>query len=121
MKGPLEGMKGLVGGSVSLIKNTFDGTVNTTSKLTSGLSKGLLLITQDDEYINRREKKKMTEKPSTLIEGLGYGITSMAGGIFYGVTDLVRKPIEGAKKNKFVGFGKGLLLGLGGADRKSVV
>ena len=120
MKGPLEGMKGLVGGSVSLIRNTFDGTVNTTSKLTSGLSKGLLLITQDDEYINRREKKKMTEKPSTLIEGLGYGITSMAGGIFYGVTDLVRKPIEGAKKNKFVGFGKGLLLGLGGAVAKPV-
>jgi hypothetical protein len=120
MKGPLEGMKGLVGGSVSLIKNTFDGTVNTTSKLTSGLSKGLLLITQDDEYINRREKKKMTEKPSTLFEGLGYGITSMAGGIFYGVTDLVRKPIEGAKKNKFVGFGKGLLLGLGGAVAKPV-
>lgn len=119
-RGPVEGMKGIVNGSVSLVKNTVDGAFNTTSKLTSGISKGLLLITQDDDYINRREKKLMTEKPSNFVEGLGYGLTSMAGGILYGVIDIVRKPIEGAKKNKLKGFGKGLLQGLGGVFTKPI-
>ena len=42
----------------------------------------------------------MTEKPNNFMEGFGYGITSMARGIFYGVTDIVRKPIEGIKQKK---------------------
>ena len=119
-KGAVEGMKGIVNGSVSLVKNTVDGTLNTATKFTSGISKGLLLITQDDGYINKREKKIMTEKPSNFVEGLGYGLTSMAGGLLYGVIDIVRKPIEGAKKNKLKGFGKGLLQGLGGMVAKPI-
>ena len=51
----------------------------------------------------------MTEKPNDFMEGFGYGITSMASGIFYGVTDIVRKPIEGIKQEKNLsGFGKGI-------------
>ena len=120
VKGPLEGAKGFVDGSVSFIKNTINGTVNTTSKFTSSLSKGLLLLTQDDDYINKHDTNKITEKPSTVVDGFGYGIKSMAGGLFNGVADLIRKPIEGAKKNKLAGFGKGLLLGVGSVVAKPV-
>ena len=120
VQGPLEAMKGIFDGSTSLLKNTFDGTFNTTSKMTAGISKGLLLITQDDKYINNREKKIMLEKPNTLVEGLGFGLTSMAGGLFYGVTDLVRMPIKGAKRDGLGGFGKGLLQGFGSIVAKPI-
>ena len=40
----------------------------------------MLLLTQDDEFINEREKKKVTEKPKNVIEGFGYGLSSMANG-----------------------------------------
>ena len=45
-------------------------------------------------------KIKYDWKTKYFIEGFGYGITSMARGIFYGVTDIVRKPIEGIKQKK---------------------
>ena len=120
MKGPLQGAIGLVDGTLSLAKHTFDGTMNSTSKLTSGISKSMLMLTQDDDYINRRERRKITQRPKNLIEGIGYGLSSMAGGIFYGVTDIVKKPIEGAKADKLKGFGKGLLKGLSGVVFKPI-
>ena len=120
VNGPLGGAMGLVNGGISLAKHTVDGTFNTTSKITSGLSKGMLLLTQDDEYIDEREKKKVTEKPKNVIEGIGYGLSSMANGFFKGITDVVVKPIEGAQKDSVKGFGKGLLQGLGGAIIKPI-
>ena len=51
----------------------------------------------------------MTEKPNDFMEDFGYGITLMASRIFYGVTDIVRKPIERIKQEKNLsGFGKGI-------------
>ena len=78
------------------------------------------MLTQDDDYINRRERRKITQRPKNVIEGIGYGLSSMAGGIFYGVTDIVKKPIEGAKADKLKGFGKGLLKGLSGVVFKPI-
>lgn len=120
VKGPLEGAKGIMDGSISLVKHTVEGTFSSTSKITSGLSHGILYITQDHEYINDIQKKKITEKPKNFIEGIGYGITSMAGGLYHGVTDIVMKPIEGAKKEKWAGFGKGLMKGLAGVVAKPI-
>ena len=60
------------------------------------------------------------DKPKNVIEGIGFGISSMMSGIFYGVTDVVRKPLEGAKKEKLKGLGKGMLQGLGGLVAKPV-
>ena len=63
----------------------------------------------------------MTEKPNDFMEGFGYGITSMASRIFYGVTDIVRKPIEGIKQEKNLsGDGKGILKGIGGVITKPI-
>ena len=120
VNGPLQGALGLVNGGISLAKHTVDGTFNTTSKITSGLSKGMLLLTQDDEFINEREKKKVTEKPKNVIEGFGYGLSSMANGFFKGVTDVFVKPIEGAQKDSVKGFGKGLLQGFSGVIIKPI-
>ena len=118
--GPLEGIKGVYSGTKSLVKNTLGGALNSVSKITSGFSKEILMISQDEKYINERERKNMMDKPKNLIEGIGYGISSMMSGIFYGVTDVVRKPLEGAKKDNLKGLGKGVLQGLGGLVTKPV-
>lgn len=52
VKGPLEAGKGIVYGTGSLIKNTVQGTFGSASKVLSTMSKGLLLITNDGEFIN---------------------------------------------------------------------
>lgn len=132
IKGPLEGIVGVVGktylyllnflliyldGTVSLMKHTIGGTFQAASKISSGLSKGMLYFTSDDDYISKREKKKITERPKNFVEGLGYGVFSVASGVYHGITDIVAKPIEGVQNNnsnKLKGFGKGLLQGLTG-------
>ena len=80
----------------------------------------MLLLTQDYEFINEREIKKKTEKPANVVEGLGFGLSSMASGIFSGITGIFTKPIEGAKEGDIKGFGKGLLQGLSGAIVKPI-
>jgi vacuolar protein sorting-associated protein 13A/C len=120
INGPLEGIKGVYSGTKSLVKNTLGGTLNSVSKITNGFSKEILMISQDEKYINERERKNMMDKPKNLVEGIGYGLSSMMSGIFYGVTDVVRKPLEGAKKDNLKGFGKGVLQGLGGLVAKPV-
>ena len=118
--GPLDGAKGLYDGTKSLLKNTVGGTLTTVSKITSGFSKEILVLTQDENYINEKERKNMMDKPKNLIEGIGYGLSSMMSGLYYGVTDVVRKPLEGAKKENLKGFGKGVIQGLGGLVVKPI-
>ena len=50
VEGPIEGLKGFFEGSVSFFKHSVDGTFTATSKITTGLSKGILSITQ--VYLN---------------------------------------------------------------------
>jgi vacuolar protein sorting-associated protein 13A/C len=121
MQGPIEAVKGVADGATSLVKHTVNGTFNSTSKITSGISQGILFLTQDDDYINEREQKKITEKPKDVMEGIGYGLSALVGGVFYGLSDIVIKPIEGTKKEGVVkGLPKGLLKGLGGAIIKPI-
>ena len=59
IQGPLEGGKGVLLGTKSLFKNTVQGTFGSVSKVFSQVSKGMLLITSDGEYINKREKNSI--------------------------------------------------------------
>ena len=121
MQGPIEAAKGLADGATSLVKHTVNGTFNSTSKITSGISQGILYLTQDDEYINEREQKKIIEKPKDIMEGFGYGLSALVGGIFSGISDIVLKPVEETKKKGVVsGLTKGVLKGLGGALIKPI-
>ena len=121
MQGPIEAAKGLADGATSLVKHTVNGTFNSTSKITSGISQGILYITQDDDYINEREQKKITEKPKDIMEGFGFGLSAMVGGVFSGISDIILKPVEETKKHGLVtGLTKGVLKGLGGALIKPI-
>ena len=121
MQGPIEAAKGIADGATSLVKHTVNGTFNSTSKITSGISQGILYLTQDDDYINEREQKKITEKPKDIMEGIGYGLSSMIDGVFSGISDIIIKPIEETKKEGVIkGLTKGVLKGLGGAVIKPI-
>ena len=121
MQGPIEAAKGLADGATSLVKHTVNGTFNSTSKITSGISQGILYLTQDDEYINEREQKKITEKPKDIMEGFGFGLSAMVSGVFSGISDIILKPVQEAKKKGLMsGLTKGVLKGLGGAVIKPI-
>ena len=120
-KGPLQGLVGLAKGGASLVSHTVEGAFGTASKITSGVSTSLLTIGQDEDYMRKREKNAIKDKPENVFEGLFCGMKSFGKGVVYGVTDIVRQPIKEMKKEKnILGFGKGLLKGLGGAITKPV-
>ena len=121
VKGPLDGFEGAIEGGYSLIKNTIGGTFTATSKITNGISKGLLHLNNDEKYIKKLEQQKISQKPKNFIDGFGYGITSLSYGVYSGVKDVVEKPIEETQKKGFLGFGSGLFKGISGLVSKPVV
>ena len=121
VKGPLDGFEGAIEGGYSLIKNTIGGTFTATSKITNGISKGLLHLNNDEKYIKKLEQQKISQKPKNFVDGIGYGITSFTYGIYSGVKDVVEKPIEETQKKGFIGFGSGLFKGISGLVSKPVV
>ena len=120
VKGPIEGIAGLFEGSVGLIKTGVEGVFGTASSLGSGISKGLLSLTMDKEYIHKKEMNKIKKKPKNFGEGIAYGLESAAKGLFSGISDIFMKPIEGAQEDNVVGFGKGVIKGISGAIFKPV-
>lgn len=121
VRGPLEGVEGAIEGGYSLIKHTIGGTFSATSKIATGLSKGLLHLSSNDSYMRKIEKEKLTLKPKNFVYGLGYGITSFANGVFSGICDAIVKPIEETQKSGIGGIGSGLFKGIGGLFSKPVV
>jgi len=93
--GPFEAGKGVVTGTGSLLKNTVEGTFGSVSKIFSSLSKGMLFLADDPEFINQREEENL-EKPQNPIEGLGFGIRSTMIGLAGGLTGIFEQPIQGA-------------------------
>lgn len=47
IKGPIEGGKGILKGTYSLIRNPIEGSFDSASKLLSSMSKGMLYLTDD--------------------------------------------------------------------------
>ena len=113
VKGPLEGGKGLIEGTGSLLKNTVQGTFGSASKMLSSVSKGLLFFTDDTEFINKREEENL-DKPKNIIDGVGYGLKSTMNGIASGITGVFENPYKGAKKDGIKGFFTGTYKGVSG-------
>lgn len=120
VEGPIEGGKGLVKGTGSLFKHTVQGTFGSTSSIFSSLSKGVLVLANDKEYMKEREDTNHRERPDNVLEGLGFGIKSAAKSFGSGVTGLVKMPVSGAKKKGFVGFLSGTVKGVTGLVAKPV-
>ena len=96
-----------------MVKNTVEGTFGSVSKVLSTVSRGMLVIVDDQDFIERREEDNL-ERPKNLLEGLGFGLRSTITGVAGGLTGLVEKPIVGAKQEGVKGFFKGTAKGVGG-------
>ena len=71
------------------MKNTFIGTIGSAGKLVSTVSKGLLLINNDKEFIYKRDVDNIKKKPKNLIEGVSQGFKSALNSLSSGISGVV--------------------------------
>lgn len=112
--GPIEGGKGLVIGTVSLLGNTAKGAFGSVSRIVNTISKSLLFLAGDEDFIDQREQNAL-DKPDNVLQGLAYGLKSTFTGVASGVTGIYQQPVKGARAGGVKGFVKGAVKGLGGA------
>ncbi|ORY51917.1 hypothetical protein BCR33DRAFT_712120 [Rhizoclosmatium globosum] len=112
---------GLAKGTSSLVKKTVYGLTDTLSKFTGSVSKGLSVITLDEEYQQKRRMASARNRPRHLGVGVTTGVTSLGTSVASGLTGVLSKPIEGYSKDGAVGFFKGLGKGLVGVVSKPAI
>ena len=122
VNGPISAGEGIIKGTSSLIKNTVSGTFGTVSKLTSSITTGLAVLTQDKEYVLERQRDLAKNKPTNIVDGVGLGMLSLLKNVGQGITGIVTEPIKGFKKDNggVGGMMKGGLRGLGGLVVKPI-
>jgi hypothetical protein len=54
-------------GTGSLLGNTFIGTMGSASKIVSSFSKGLLVLSNDKEFIYKRDVDNIKKKPKNVL------------------------------------------------------
>ncbi|XP_037835905.1 vacuolar protein sorting-associated protein 13C isoform X2 [Kryptolebias marmoratus] len=113
VQGPEEFAEGFVIGVRSLLGHTVGGAAGMVSKITGSVGKGLAAITMDKEYQQER-REEMNRPPKDFKDSLAKGGKGLLKGVVGGVTGIVTKPVEGAKKEGAAGFFKGIGKGLVG-------
>ncbi|XP_047435908.1 vacuolar protein sorting-associated protein 13C isoform X3 [Mugil cephalus] len=113
VQGPEEFAEGFVIGVRSLLGHTVGGAAGVVSRITGSVGKGLAAITMDKEYQQKR-REEMNRPPKDFGESLAKGGKGLLKGVVGGVTGIVTKPVEGAKKEGAAGFFKGIGKGLVG-------
>lgn len=113
VQGPEEFAEGFVIGVRSLLGHTVGGAAGVVSRITGSVGKGLAAITMDKEYQQKR-REEMNRPPRDFGESLAKGGVGLLKGVMGGVTGIVTKPVEGAKKEGAAGFFKGIGKGLVG-------
>lgn len=111
---------GFAQGSKSLLKNAVLAPAGAVSKIGSSLSKGALVLSFDEKFIQEKNKRDIVQKPKHVGDGLVKGFSSAGTSIWSGVTGLVRKPYEGAKEEGVGGFIVGVGKGAAGFVSKTV-
>ncbi|XP_027707786.1 vacuolar protein sorting-associated protein 13C [Vombatus ursinus] len=114
VQGPEEFAEGLVIGVRSLFGHTVGGAAGVVSRITGSVGKGLAAITMDKEYQQKR-REEMGRQPKDFGDSLAKGGKGFLRGVVGGVTGIITKPMEGAKKEGPAGFFKGIGKGLVGA------
>ncbi|XP_036860152.2 intermembrane lipid transfer protein VPS13C isoform X2 [Manis javanica] len=113
VQGPEEFAEGLVIGVRSLFGHTVGGAAGVVSRITGSVGKSLAAITMDKEYQQKR-REEMGRQPKDFGDSLAKGGKGLLRGVVGGVTGIITKPVEGAKKEGAAGFFKGIGKGLVG-------
>ncbi|XP_077120280.1 intermembrane lipid transfer protein VPS13C isoform X1 [Ranitomeya variabilis] len=113
VQGPEEFAEGFVIGVKSLLGHTVGGAAGVVSRITGSVGKGLAAITMDKEYQQKR-REEMGRQPKDFGDSLAKGGKGLLRGVVGGVTGIITKPVEGAKREGAAGFFKGIGKGLVG-------
>lgn len=127
MQSPERFVIGLGKGTKSLVQNfvggTLSGGVSIVEEIVRTVARSGSLMTGDEEYSKWAAEKRQKNSNSRqgAVDGLLAGSESILTGIGSGISGLVTKPAEEARKSGALGFVKGLGLGITGAVVKPVV
>ncbi|KAM6426345.1 intermembrane lipid transfer protein VPS13C [Liasis olivaceus] len=113
VQGPEEFAEGILIGVRSLLGHTVGGAAGVVSRITGSVGKGLAAITMDKEYQQKR-REEMGRQPKDFGDSLAKGGKGFLRGVVGGVTGIVTKPVDGARKEGAAGFFKGIGKGLVG-------
>lgn len=85
----LKAAGGFADGSKSLLKNTVMAPVGALSKIGNSISKGTLVFSFDDKFIQEKNRKDLMNKPKNIGDGIVKGFSSAGSSIWSGVTGIV--------------------------------
>jgi len=111
IQGPEEFAEGLEIGIMSLIATSVGGLTGAASKITGSVGRGIAALTLDEDF-QRRRQEAINRRPQNFAENMACGVENLGHGLYEGVTGVVTKPLEGARKGGFVGFASGMGRGL---------
>ena len=112
---------GIAKGATSFVKKSVFGISDSLSKFTGSLSKGLAAATLDKEFQDQRRMSKARNRPKHALYGVTAGGSAFADSIASGIGGLARHPLEGAEKEGFQGFMKGVGKGFLGLATKPAI
>ncbi|PGH18613.1 hypothetical protein AJ79_00392 [Helicocarpus griseus UAMH5409] len=109
---------GIAKGATSFVKKSVFGLSDSMAKFTGSLSKGLAAATLDKEFQDQRRMSKARNRPKHALYGVTSGGNAFAQSMASGIGGLARHPLEGAEREGFQGFMKGVGKGFLGLATK---
>lgn len=112
---------GIAKGASSFVKKSVFGLSDSMAKFTGSMSKGLAAATLDKEFQDQRRMSKARNRPKHALYGITAGGNAFATSLASGIGGLARHPLEGAEKEGFQGFVKGVGKGFLGLATKPAI
>ncbi|KAH6774114.1 pleckstrin homology domain-containing protein [Perilla frutescens var. frutescens] len=79
-----------------------------TSSTLASLSKGFAELSTDGQFLQLRSKQVWSRRITGVGDGIVQGTEALAQGFAFGVSGVVRKPVENARQNGLLGLAHGL-------------
>ncbi|KAL6543919.1 hypothetical protein OROGR_010416 [Orobanche gracilis] len=79
-----------------------------TSSTLASLSKGFAELSTDGQFLQLRSKQEWSRRITGVGDGIVQGTEALAQGVAFGVSGVVRKPVENARQNGLLGLAHGL-------------
>ncbi|GMJ12445.1 hypothetical protein like AT4G17140 [Hibiscus trionum] len=79
-----------------------------TSSTLASLSKGFAELSTDGQFLQLRSKQVSSRRITGVRDGIVQGTEALAQGVAFGVSGIVRKPVESTRQNGFMGFAHGI-------------
>ncbi|OMP08179.1 Vacuolar protein sorting-associated protein 62 [Corchorus olitorius] len=79
-----------------------------TSSTLASLSKGFAELSTDGQFLQLRSKQVSSRRITGVGDGIIQGTEALAQGVAFGVSGVVRKPVESARQNGILGLAHGI-------------